>query len=135
MRLSSQDKRLIKATKGRCFYCGFPIFAQKPRDWLLIKQHRTFQADHKIPQTRSGSDDDENMLCSCRSCNGSKNNLTVEEFRLLCGLRRGDLNFVFALEKPKSVQRDWLCLSSPEFEKAILLASLPSAKARYKGQQ
>jgi 5-methylcytosine-specific restriction endonuclease McrA len=125
MRLSSQDKRLIKAANGRCFYCGFPIATAERRDWILIKQRRTYNADHKIPKKRGGGDEDENMVCACYRCNMQKGASTVDEFRLICGLRNRDLNYSFSLEQPKATRRDWLCVHTDESLRAIIVASFP----------
>ncbi|SRR6266436_7411499 len=132
MRLSSQDKRLIKATNGRCFYCGFPLFTDVRRDWMLLRKDRRYVAEHKRPLKRGGTHDDNNMVCSCWNCNGQKSTFTVDEFRLIQGLRRGDLNFTFPLEKSKPIRRDWICTHSDQFEKSIMLASYPASIGRYK---
>jgi len=48
-----------------CFYC---------------KKPKKLTVDHDIPLSRGGTDDIENILPSCRSCNSKKNNKTAAEF-------------------------------------------------------
>lgn len=48
-----------------CFYC------QKPKPLTV---------DHNIPLSRGGTDNIENILPACRSCNSKKNAMTTEEF-------------------------------------------------------
>ena len=127
-RLTAQDKRVIEAAKGRCFYCGFPITEDKPRDWLLINQRRAFAADHKQPRNRGGADTDDNLVCACWRCNSQKGAHTVDEYRLVRGLRCRDLNISFFGESPKKVKRDWLCVHSDEFIGSVLLCSMPSMR-------
>lgn len=50
----------------RCYYCG--------------KQGLTLTRDHVQPLARGGSDDIDNIVPACRSCNSSKARLTVDEF-------------------------------------------------------
>lgn len=39
-----------------------------------------FEVDHVHPVARGGSDDHENLVCSCRTCNRSKGSKTVSEW-------------------------------------------------------
>jgi len=48
-----------------CFYCG---------------EAKPLTRDHKVPLTRGGSDDIENIIPACRSCNTRKGTLTAQEF-------------------------------------------------------
>lgn len=50
---------------GCCAYCG---------------EERTLTRDHVVPITRGGTDDAENIVGACRSCNAKKNNRTPAEF-------------------------------------------------------
>ncbi len=52
---------------GKCFYCDKEL-------------HGKFEIDHKIPLSRGGSNWPDNLCCSCKNCNCSKNNKTVEEY-------------------------------------------------------
>lgn len=48
-----------------CFYC---------------KEPKPLTVDHNIPLSRGGTDNIDNILPACRSCNSKKNNLTTEEY-------------------------------------------------------
>lgn len=121
---------------GRCFYCGVHIRCQAgqplPRDWLLLKDHndRVFVPDHAIPLARGGADTPENLKPSCWGCNSAKGWLTVEEYRCLRGLRRGDPCFSFPGE-PTRTQRDWLCCFSKDWIRFLFLCNFPEAKDAY----
>lgn len=52
---------------GRCWYCGTSL------SQICI--------DHVIPKSRGGSDDESNLVFSCRGCNSSKRTKNLEEFR------------------------------------------------------
>ena len=49
-----------------CVYCGA---AEGP-----------FHLDHIFPVSRGGSDDSHNLVVACQSCNGSKNDKTIQEW-------------------------------------------------------
>lgn len=59
-----------KKTPGRCWYCGIPLFCATRAEY-----------DHQTPKSRGGSDEIENIVLVCQECNGSKGDMTVEEFR------------------------------------------------------
>ena len=54
---------------GRCSYCGKGI------------TRKSFQVDHFIPKLSGGTDELENLMPACRSCNGYKSSYTLEWFR------------------------------------------------------
>lgn len=62
-----RKKRLeILARDGyECFYCG----------------ERATAVDHKTPICYGGPETDENLVASCRRCNGLKHTLNLEQFR------------------------------------------------------
>lgn len=61
---------VITKTNGRCGYCGMPPYKNHP----LIPEHMT-------PQSRGGSNDVDNLVPACVSCNVRKSNRNVDEFR------------------------------------------------------
>ena len=69
-RLSKQERQRIYAkTDGHCAYCGREITLQQ------------MQVDHIVPLYNGGTDDMQNYLPACRSCNNYKHALTLEKFR------------------------------------------------------
>ena len=60
-------KRVLARFDGRCGYCGKPDSAR--------------HVDHVWPVYRGGTDDEENLMPACRTCNIRKATHTVEEFR------------------------------------------------------
>ena len=67
---------------GKCVYCGVEVT-------YYSKRHNTMELDHKIPVSKGGSDDPDNLACSCRPCNRAKHDMTAEEF---VALRSGRAN-------------------------------------------
>lgn len=72
--------------RDRCWYCGVEVWlpndGEPPGD---IKTEST--VDHIIPLSRGGSKRLSNLVASCRSCNGSKNRHSLEEYRSKLWLR------------------------------------------------
>lgn len=60
-----------------CFYCGE----------ALSRKRKT--KDHKLPRSKGGSNGHNNIVDACRTCNGEKGNLLLEEFRIVVALRHG----------------------------------------------
>ena len=62
-------REVLDKTSGRCAYCGCP---------LPINE---MQIDHVIPLYNGGTNDIDNLLPSCRSCNHYKDTFSLEMFR------------------------------------------------------
>jgi hypothetical protein len=62
-------KRLYKAQREQCFYCG--------------EQLQSYKAiEHLTPVSRGGDNDSCNIVYACRSCNSQKKDMTLEEFAI-----------------------------------------------------
>lgn len=61
-------RAVLKRDNYTCHYCG--------------DRSGDFEIDHMIPVSRGGSDDLDNLVTSCRTCNRQKRDKTVEEFRV-----------------------------------------------------
>lgn len=67
-------RRIYKIRKwykydSECYYCG---------------GSNSLGVDHKVPTSRGGSDHPKNIVTACRSCNSSKKDKTVLEFKKHC---------------------------------------------------
>lgn len=76
-RIAGPVKKLVlRKSDGRCWYCG-----------CVLNQMgaMSFEIDHIQPVSRGGSSDPDNLVASCRTCNGEKADMTLKEFRVKCG--------------------------------------------------
>lgn len=65
-RITIEDiTKLYNEQNGKCFYCG-----------IMNK----LTQDHKIPLSRGGSNQLDNIVLACQSCNSKKHTKTTEEF-------------------------------------------------------
>ncbi len=60
---------VFERAKLLCEYC------QSPMDF----SYQSFEIDHILPQSKNGSDDLDNLACSCAGCNAFKHNKTVDK--------------------------------------------------------
>lgn len=61
-------RRILYAEQeGRCAYCGITL-------------HNDFHLDHVIPLNRSGSNNPDNLACTCAFCNLSKRDKLLDEW-------------------------------------------------------
>lgn len=67
-------RKLFHDQKTLCHYCKEPMTLSHGRLRATI--------DHKLPKSRGGGDEAENLVAACITCNGLKANLTEEEFLL-----------------------------------------------------
>lgn len=72
-RIDPRRARIFAKTEGQCFYC-----VEASAEHL----------DHMHPQSRGGTDADENMIGACATCNVQKNDRTVDEYRAWLAWRR-----------------------------------------------
>ncbi|WP_421854579.1 HNH endonuclease [Marinomonas sp.] len=66
----SKKEVVLKKTNDRCGYCGCP---------LTLSQ---VSVGHIISKNKGGDNLIENLIAACRSCNGSKGDRTLAEYRL-----------------------------------------------------
>jgi 5-methylcytosine-specific restriction endonuclease McrA len=68
--IKRQRERIFVRDGWLCVYCG----QKRPKRRLVI--------DHKMPVALGGTDDDGNLVTSCRKCNRAKGTMTYDEYRL-----------------------------------------------------
>lgn len=68
----SKSKRaeVVARTNGLCGYCGCEV----PSDKETI--------DHRVPKSKGGGNQVDNLMFCCRTCNTAKGVKTLEEYRL-----------------------------------------------------
>jgi 5-methylcytosine-specific restriction endonuclease McrA len=89
MQFSKSLRERVKAkTGGRCWYCGCTFGTEL---------HTKMCVDHVIPKTAGGANEIDNLVPSCRSCNGKKRDLTLERFRRVIAM--ADVGIWFSEEQ------------------------------------
>jgi hypothetical protein len=73
-----ENKRseVYKKTGGKCWYCGCEL-----SPYMNRMSPDLFVIEHQIPISRGGTNETNNLVPACRSCNSQKAYKTVEEFR------------------------------------------------------
>jgi len=69
-------KLVLRRTDSRCWYCGAE---------LSRLGEMSFEIDHVLPIAKGGTNDPSNLVASCRACNQKKGDMTLKEFRVICG--------------------------------------------------
>ena len=85
---SDPEFREDKKARARGRYpphCQAPAWAQRDGGWLCsycnVDVGETYDVDHVVPTSRGGSDELDNLVLACPTCNRSKGDRTVEEWR------------------------------------------------------
>jgi hypothetical protein len=68
-------EKIFNKYNGFCFYCGVELQIEnlEKRTYLTI--------DHLLPQSKDGGHDENNLVPCCKTCNSSKRNKTLDEYR------------------------------------------------------
>lgn len=77
----SRRKRIMEKSDGNCWYCGLELFETKRYGPNNFPYEQEACIDHIIPKTRGGNNNDANLVPCCRSCNSSKRDLLLNEWR------------------------------------------------------
>ena len=69
-------------TGGRCYYCGKGLVNEDLLDWggKVVTTRHHWNVDHMTPVSRGGTNDNENLVPACVSCNSFKGTMTADEF-------------------------------------------------------
>jgi len=80
-RKSLKSPRLTAYTKqkGRCFYCGYPMWLDNSSDFsdkykISLRQASQFQCtgEHLMPFQDGGNSSQENIVAACKFCNQTR---------------------------------------------------------------
>lgn len=63
-----QRKEIYRKTEGHCYLCGEFV------------DFDSFEIEHKIPVSKGGSDELDNVWCACRQCNTIKHDIGYNDF-------------------------------------------------------
>jgi len=66
-KVSLNRENIYKRDNYECVYCG-------------SSNRRTLTLDHVIPQSKGGQNTWENLVTACKTCNGEKADLDIEEY-------------------------------------------------------
>lgn len=76
-RIAHQVRKLVlRRADYRCWYCGTDS---------NVSGRMSYEIDHVQPVSKGGTNDPDNLVASCRSCNGEKADMTLKEYREKCG--------------------------------------------------
>lgn len=80
-------------SSGKCWYCGEQLTEEQIYDdnGKAISSISRWHVDHIFPLSKGGGYEIENLAPACISCNSSKSDMTLDEFRKM----QGDKVFYF----------------------------------------
>lgn len=67
----SKRNRIIIRDESTCQYCGLGV----------LDDGVSMHLDHKTPKVLGGDNSEDNLVVSCKRCNGLKGCMSVDEFR------------------------------------------------------
>ena len=73
---TNKSIQVWRKTEGLCWYCGKDF-----KDRMTI--------DHVQPVSQGGSDELDNLVPCCKSCNSAKGGRSVDEYRLVIQRKKG----------------------------------------------
>lgn len=90
----TKKTKVAEKCSWRCAYCGCHL------DW------NSLCIEHVIPKSTGGSNDIENLLPSCRSCNSTKGISDLETFRLRLAVNKRTDGILFSWEQIKFLKEN-----------------------------
>ena len=86
-------KNIFERDEYTCIYCD-------------CKRKNLMTIDHIIPQSKGGKNTWENMITACRSCNGEKSDLSLEEFGKIIPVPKRP-HALMLLKKVHYIPKEW----------------------------
>lgn len=65
---------VCRKTRQRCYYCGW-------KQARIVRPGEGLTIDHVVPRSAGGSDDLDNLVPACRTCNSIKGKRSIDEAR------------------------------------------------------
>lgn len=92
----TQEERaeIYRKTKGYCYLCG---------DFV---DYNNFEVEHKIPLSKGGTNDIDNLFCSCHVCNSIKQDIYPEDF-----MERITKIFLYQMDQKHRKKMVWKMMS------------------------
>ena len=69
LKLTPKRHSILRKTNYKCGHCGCEL------------TYENCSFDHIIPQIKNGENSQDNLIAACKSCNHSKRDKTLEDFR------------------------------------------------------
>lgn len=86
----SKQLKVYSKTNFKCAYCGKDLDFE-PHKLSCGVHTYNFAIDHLIPKSKGGTNETQNLLPCCKSCNSKKGTKSLEEFRFIETLRENDI--------------------------------------------
>lgn len=106
--LKPSTKSEVLAKHGLlCWYCGKTLTEQESLipledgSWTVPVGCDFLLFDHVVPRSRGGSNEADNLVPACNSCNAGKGGRTLEEYRFLKARQKNVSNYIFWAEQPQ----------------------------------
>ena len=92
----TQEERaeIYRKTKGYCYLCG---------DFV---DYNNFEVEHKIPLSKGGTNEIDNLFCSCHVCNSIKQDIYPEDF-----MERITKIFLYQMDQKHGKKMVWKMMS------------------------
>jgi len=85
--MNATRKAIWDKTGGHCYYCGLAL-TPDGQEIISGPYQSWMEVDHVTPRAQGGIDTVENLVPSCRACNCSKGNKSLDEYRSFVAIKK-----------------------------------------------